>query len=111
MKKTAMILGLLLVACGGNSASTSYQKDQLNITENSGNRFSIVMPMGDSMSQSISCHIDKECNSQVAKLVDIKIEGNEMLFNFEAIGAGETSVGIKCTGSVTENHMYNIVVE
>ncbi|MEZ4846661.1 MAG: hypothetical protein R2877_06925 [Bdellovibrionota bacterium] len=57
-----------------------------------------------------SIRID-ECNSQVAQLVDIKIENNEMHFNFEAIGAGETEVGIECTGSITENHTYSIIVD
>lgn len=111
MKKTVMILGMLLMACGGNAPGTTYQQDQTNISENAGSTFSIVMPLSDSMSQSVSCHIDKECNNQVAQLVDIKIENNEMHFNFEAIGAGQTDVGIECSGSVTENHLYTITVQ
>jgi len=112
MKKIALSLGLIMMACGNNTNSSgSYQKDQTTIHENSGSSFTIVMPMSDDMSQSISCHIDKECSSEVAQLKDISIEGSEMHFNFEAIGAGETTVGIECTGSITENHTYDIIVE
>lgn len=111
MKKFSLVLSLMLIACGSNSTNSNYGENQTKITENAGNTFSIVMPLSNEMSQSVSCHIDKECSSDVAQLVDIQIENNEMHFNFEAIGAGETTVGIECTGSITENHTYNITVE
>lgn len=110
MRKLAVIC-FILAACGGDSVSSVYQKDQTSINEITGSNFSIVMELSDSNSQSISCHIDKECNSEVAQLVDITIENNEMHFNFEAIGEGETEVGIECTGTLTENHNYSIVVQ
>lgn len=112
MKKQAVLITLFMMACGsGTGTNSTYQSNQTNIKETPGSQFTIAMPLGASANQNVSCNISKECSNQVAQLVDITMENNEMHFNFETIGAGQTTVGIQCTGSTTENHTYKIVVE
>ena len=100
------------MACGSNATIEAfYDVDETQIQESVGTHFAIVVPLTSESNQSVSCSVDQECNSEVAKLNSVNVENNEMHFNIKAVGEGETALGIVCTGSITENHVYTITIE
>lgn len=112
--KKLLVLSLFLAACGSDDI-TVYNQSNGTIKEKPDSAFAIAIDIGSNL-QSVSCHIQKDCNNQIADLTDIQVDMGEIRMNFETKNKGSTSVIVVCDGTDMDGmessttHDYAIVI-